>query len=350
MEEKDLNIILEVRAGSHAYGTNTPESDEDFRGIAIAPIDCYLGTLQRFEQLEQTQPTDRVLYDIQKFCRLALEANPNILEMLYTESPDIILCTCAGKMLRENRHLFLSTKVRFTFLGYAFAQLKRIKTHRNWLMNPPSKKPERAHFGLPDHKLIALDQQEAFIWMCSRIISDTLEEATLSQETRQELLATNFHGCLQSSIPDEIWPLLQRQTGATENFIYAMKQERAYSNALAAYNSYLNWQKTRNPKRAALEAKCGFDTKHALHLVRLIRMGSELLSGKGLIVKRPDAQELLAIRNGAWTFEQVENYAKDMEVRFEELYKSSPLPKIPDHKKVNDLCLAILETEFAKRI
>ena len=46
-------------------------------------------------------------------------------------------------------HDILTKKVQQTFHGYAMAQLKKIKTHRSWLLNPPTKKPSREDFGLP---------------------------------------------------------------------------------------------------------------------------------------------------------------------------------------------------------
>jgi predicted nucleotidyltransferase len=341
MNETDLKIILEVKAGSHAYGTSTRESDNDFRGIAIAPLPYYMGCSNRFEQLEIKEP-DRVIYDLIKYCRLALDANPNILEILYTDEEDTITITEAGRLLRKNRDIFLSKKVCFSYMGYAFSQVKRMRSHRGWLMNPKETQPLRSDFGLPNYNILTKDQQESFLWVVARVLKDTLDEAKLPDDVRDTLQNANLHGCLQSRIPTEILPALQDLTHASNEFIVAMQRERAYSAAMAEYNSYQIWKKTRNPKRAELEKKFNFDTKNALHIVRLIRTGEELLTGQGLIVKRPDAEELLAIRNGAWTFEQVEEYAATMEVKFKKLMKTSTLPEKPDVKKANALCQEIL--------
>ncbi len=37
----------------------------------------------------------------------------------------------------------LDLRAGYTFSGYAVAQLKRIKTHRRWLIHPPTHKPTR---------------------------------------------------------------------------------------------------------------------------------------------------------------------------------------------------------------
>lgn len=49
------NTILLTLAGSHAYGMNTPSSDLDLKGVAVAPIGCYLGFLDRFEQADKSE-------------------------------------------------------------------------------------------------------------------------------------------------------------------------------------------------------------------------------------------------------------------------------------------------------
>ncbi len=75
------------------------------------------------------------------------------------------------------------------------------------------------------------------------------------------------------------------------------------------------------------------NTKHAMHLVRLLRMGHEVLKTGQLLVKRPDAEELLNIRRGAWTwtYDQLVEYAEfmDNEARTT-LYQASSLPNKPD--------------------
>lgn len=75
------------------------------------------------------------------------------------------------------------------------------------------------------------------------------------------------------------------------------------------------------------------NSKHAMHLVRLLRMGVEALRDEEIIVKRPDAQELLDIRNGVWTYEEIVAYAEKMDKEVREVwYKKTNLPKRPDLK------------------
>jgi len=122
-----------------------------------------------------------------------------------------------------------------------------------------------------------------------------------------------------------------------------MKREQAYMHAKRHYDSYKQWKHGRNKKRAELEEKFGYDTKHASHLVRLMRMGKEILSEGKVIVYRPDREELKAIRNGAWDYDQIEEYAHTMEQEIISLMDSSPLSKEPNRKFLNQLCVDIIE-------
>ena len=126
------NQIFRCKSGSHAYGTNTPASDIDERGVFIAPPKFSLGCLFNVEQV-QISGEDTEIYELAKFVRLATDCNPNIIELLYTDNENIISIDQAWQRMVEHRHLFLSKKAKHTFSGYAMAQMKRIKGHNKWI-------------------------------------------------------------------------------------------------------------------------------------------------------------------------------------------------------------------------
>ena len=94
-----------------------------------------------------------------------------------------------------------------------------------------------------------------------------------------------------------------------------------------------------------MEAESGYDRKHASHLVRLLSMCKEILENGEVKVFRPDAKELLDIRNGKWSYDELINWAEEQEKSLDVFYKSgkSPLPKKPNLNKIDDLCLEIIE-------
>jgi len=294
--------IFLTRHGSQAYGTSTPTSDLDVKGICVPPKEYMLGFHKVFEQAEVKGDPDMVIYDIRKFFKLASDCNPNIIEVLFTSPEDWFHTTPSFQKLWANRHLFLSRKARHTFSGYAMSQLKRIHTHKRWLLNPPTHKPTREEYGLSDqHKAVSRDEMGAF----DKLIEDGYT--------------------------------------VDEHAMRVLQKEKAYQNALTEYTQYENWKKTRNEKRAATEAEFGYDTKHAMHLVRLLRMCREILVEGVVHVKRPDADELRAIRNGAWTYSELMLWAEQQDKDLDQLYAQSPLPHASDRDKLDQLCIEIIE-------
>jgi len=301
--------ILLVRHGSQAYGTALPGSDLDVRGVAIPPQRYFTGFLYRFEQAEQKPPLpDLTIFDIRKFFQLAADCNPNIIEILWVDPSDILYIDHWGRWLLQHRSDFLSQKAKYTFSGYAISQLKRIRTHRKWLLNPPKAKPERRDFGLPETTAISADQMGVIAALLAK------EETVLS-------------------VSEDVMTLYAR--------------ERSYHNALTQWAQYQTWKKSRNPSRAALEAQFGYDCKHAMHLVRLMRMCREILTEGVVFVRRPDAEELLAIRNGAWEYDQLIEWAEKQDAELEELVKTSPLPHSPDRVFLDKLCREMVQSHFS---
>lgn len=292
-------LTLQV-GGSHAYGMNTPESDVDFRGICVPPMEFYLDPFKNFEQFETHHP-DVTIFSISKFFRLAAECNPNIIEILFVDAkseyprwslPESDLSAAlewAWLLIKKNRKLFLSSRAAYSFSGYAMAQLKRIKTHRFWLLNPPTHRPTRGEFGLSD----------------------------LNGMSRSTLGVIRGSKDPENQFASEVMELYRK--------------EQSYLNAMAHWDQYQHWLNTRNPVRAENERIYGYDTKHGAHLVRLMRMGEEILTTGEVNVMRPDAEELLAIRNGAWSYEKITEWAWEMDGKVQALSKTTSLP----HSKEN---------------
>lgn len=342
-----------TRHGSHSYGTSIPTSDMDIRGVCIAPKEYYLGFFQTFEQAVQAEP-DLTIFELRKFLSLAADANPNVLELLFTDLSDHLLITPLGERLLGNRELFLSKKVKFTFQGYAHSQMKRIATHRRWLLNPVEKQPTRNEFGLPERTVIPADQLAA----AQAAISKKVDEWTwnelesvgpdiriaLQEEFTRRLLEITQWG--ESQVVDKVWQAAGNALGFDTNFLQVMDQERRYIGSLREYQQYQEWKKNRNPIRAEMEAKFGFDGKHALHLVRLSRCCKELLLTGELNVRRIDAEELISIRKGAWTFDQLLSWFEQQNTEIETAYLNSTLPKAPNRPKINELCVSMVEESF----
>jgi len=361
--------ILYVAHGSRAYGTHRPDSDMDFKGVTVPPRTYRDGFRLNFEQteirkaplgednlwyLEQqgmpaewvAEPVDAVIFDIRKFCKLAADCNPNIIEVLWTDPSDILITSKAGERLLDHRYDFLSRKVVHRFRGYAMAQLKRIKTHRKWLLDPPEKQPERADYDLPETTLIPKDQLAAAEAAVNKQIDSWEIDYGDLPESEKVYIREQIHRYMQDINvgSDEKFMAAARHIGLDENFIELMGRERRYKAAHTDWKHYQDWKKNRNEKRAALEAKFGYDTKHGLHLVRLMRMCRETLETGRVLVRRPDAEELLAIRDGVWSYETLMEWAEKQDVELLELSRTSVLPKVPNYNFLDQVCQEIVQS------
>lgn len=91
------------------------------------------------------------------------------------------------------------------------------------------------------------------------------------------------------------------------------------------------------------------DYKHAMHLVRLLRMGYEAVTQGEILVKRPDAKELLDIRFGKKSYEEIVAYAEEMERKvFEEGKVSKVLQHSPDLKLAAKVTMEVQDMVWKK--
>lgn len=339
----DHTILLTLH-GSHAYGMSTPTSDVDLKGVAIPPRAWFLGFLHTFEQVETQKPYDMVIYDIRKFCRLAADCNPNILEVLFVDDEHVRVILPAGQRLRDHRHAFLSTRVRHTFSGYAMAQLKRIESHRKWLLDPPEAPPRRADFGLPETPDLPRDQLLAALSMIDKKLDQwELDFQEVDRPQRIELQNRIAAWFAELSLgADARWRSAGRLLGFEDNFLDVLERERRFRAADDEWTRYLAWKKGRNAARAELEATSGYDTKHAAHLVRLLRMCREILTTGEVHVKRPDAADLLAVRAGDWPYDRLVAWAAEQDAELDAIAATSSLPRRPDRVALDALCQEIV--------
>ncbi len=270
MEKSNLtwlkqNTIYLTVAGSHSYGTNIATSDIDLRGIAIAPMDYYTGFNKRFEQAIFKDP-DAQIFDIVKFFKLASNANPNALEIIFTDPKFHLIKLPIFDLIYKNRHKFLSKRAKSSMKGYAKAQLQRMQSHYELFNNPVTEYPKRSDFDLPDKPTLDRDQYVA----AESIIQKKLDSwnpdlAFLESDVRKEIEQKvtemlNEIGAASIYIEkNKLWLEAALVENINVNVILAIKKEKEYKNKVKQYNQYQEWKANRNETRAALEAKYSYD-------------------------------------------------------------------------------------------
>jgi len=124
--------ILIGQLGSKAYGTDTPDSDDDFVSVVVSPLSYYIG-LNSWEndgslkiERKETHNAELTAFDIKKFLKLCLNFNPNVIPLLYLRQNDYEFMTSGGIRLLADRSAFTSKRAYNTMIGYAKSQRKAV--------------------------------------------------------------------------------------------------------------------------------------------------------------------------------------------------------------------------------
>ncbi|AEB77502.1 DNA polymerase beta superfamily protein [Clostridium botulinum] len=305
------NIILLTTGGSYAYGTNidTEEhtSDLDIRGICVERPEEIIG-LSSFEQFENKE-TDTTIYGLRKVIKLLLNCNPNVIEILGTKDEHLFICTKAGKLLRDNLDLFISKKAIASFGGYSTAQLRRLQNALARDSYPQKEKEE--------HILKSIESQ--MLTMKDRY-----------KEVKNEELKLYIDKSDKEDLESEIFIDISLKHYPLRDF------KNIYSEMTQIVKDY-DKLTHRNSKKDTLHLN-----KHAMHLIRLLLMGTEILEGKGVNTHREkDIELLLNIRNGKYSYNEIFEMVNDYDKQFKYAAEHTELQNNPDYKKVEELVMEI---------
>jgi predicted nucleotidyltransferase len=121
------HTVLSVVVGSRAYGLRTESSDTARRGDFVAPTPLFWHLDKPPTHVEGPLP-EQFSWEIERFCVLALQSNPTVLECLW--SPIVEHADPTGERLVALRRAFLSRRARRSFVEYAQAQFRRLDPER----------------------------------------------------------------------------------------------------------------------------------------------------------------------------------------------------------------------------
>jgi predicted nucleotidyltransferase len=266
--------------------------------------------LSSFEQFEDRK-TDTVIYGLKKFITLCLNSNPNVLEILGSRPEHVLVLTVEGKLLRENSILFLSKKAIQSFGNYATAQLRRLQ---NALARDsyPQKEKEQ-------HILNSISGQ-----------MDHLRR-TYTRFTDQEI-NLYIDRSEKEDMDTEIFVDINLQHYPLRDLKSILSDMDKICRDYASLNH-------RNNKKDELHLN-----KHAMHLIRLLVTGTEILEGKGINTYREKERELfLDIRKGRYSYPEIFEMVNKYEKQFKLSASNTSLPDEPDYGEVEELMLEIYD-------
>lgn len=354
------NIIFECITGSQCYGTATPESDIDYKFVYVLPQDNILG-LEYIEQLNITK--DNCGYEIRRFIELLKLNNPTILELLFTPDECVQYCHPAFQTLRDERFKFITKICKNSFGGYARQQINKARGQNkmmNWEMEKITRKTPLDFCyillidsgktrPLMDHiKFMAegynrtIEEQQSLYGLVK--LDHTKHNYAVYFDPSKTL---GFAGILNEDMTSTSLRLSSIPKGLTPLFNIFFNEE-AYTIHCADYKKYQIWLKQRNIQRWVDVDNHGqkIDGKNMSHCIRLIEMGLEIANGLGIIVRRPNKDELLDIRKGKVDLETILTMAdakiKAMDIAFDQ----SDLPASVDHQFCNEMLLKVRHTFY----
>ena len=235
------------------------------------------------------------------------------------------------------------------------AQLKRIKGHNKHINNPlPEAKPTQLEFFrlVQSYLDVKVLKHEDFMrklnnmsGVCTLVPFGADIYGVVPDHRDDVQPMFNPDGSIRKLQYEEIPDAVKKQPPLF--IVKYLRQDHVV--AKDKHHNYWQWVKNRNPARHELEEKYGYDTKHAMHLVRLLRMGQEIMETGQVIVRRPDAEELLGIRNGTHAYEDIVEWAADKDKLIREvLYKESKLPKHSNKQLAEELILSVQDAVWSQ--
>jgi hypothetical protein len=338
-----MKILLKAIVGSQAYGTNTTNSDVDYKGVYAQPVEDLIGFTYK-EQIEVSK--DECYFEVRRFLQLLQSANPTMLELLYMPPECIVEKHPAFDIIIQNRDKFLTRKCLQSFGGYALEQINKAKgleKKMNWEQDKITRKTpfDFCYIYEEGKTMLILSFLERNNWVADRCglvgLNHFKNCYALYYDTTGEL---EYKGIVSEKGNDV--KLSSVPKGEKPVSIMCFNQE-GYSSHCKDYIEYETWLKNRNVQRYVDIAnhQQQIDGKNLLHCRRLLDMAIEIATQKTINVRRPNAQELLKIRRGEIDLAAFMQKAEEEIFELNELFKKSDLPNEVDNDFVNELLLKV---------
>lgn len=336
--EKNLNKIVEIKFGSHLYGTDTPESDLDLKGIYIPTsreiiLQSYNPTVSIHRtkgegERNTKEDVDREFFSIDRYLSLFMEGQTVALDMLFATKDFYVSENDPDGLFKEifrNRERLITKNVT-AFVGYA--------------------KQQAAKYGIKGSRMDALKRTVEFLspLPLNARLGDYSKEVFLLIEQCKEFIS------LEKTPLVEVLDLPASHTaGATIQYLHVCGRKIAFTSTIKlardCFEKILAEYGAR-AKKANLDG--GIDWKALSHAVRVNTEAKELLLTSFITFPRPDREFLLKIKKGELAYEFV---AETIESGLAELYdahKISTLPDGPDREWANDFIFDVYSKEVKK--
>lgn len=349
LTDEKYRVIFRTVWGSHAYGTNTPESDRDTMGVFIMEKSHYLTASESIRQLSDERNDNR-FYTLKNFLGMAENANPNILDLLFTPVDCILQTTPYWAVLQQNRNLFVSKQASKSYCEYAFAQIKKAKGCNKRVHNPqPVEVPVAEDFC----KFIPVRSNDAVPGRPMDLKSANIklsEYHVAAVESSSELYRLYHYGTAARGVFRNGMLVCESIPFEDEKRLFSgllIFNKDAFEHAKSQHKQYWIWRQNRNEARWVDQEKglLDYDAKNMMHTFRLLYSGLNVMQNGEPLVRFSGEKlaELMAIRQGKFKYEELIEKSKSLSEKLSSLREKSTLPETADKGKIRDLLLEITD-------
>ncbi len=352
-------IVLECLSGSRAYGLDTAQSDTDIKGVFILPRELYFG----FECIDQvsSEKNDIVYYELKKYLQLLARNNPSTIELLFAPPDTILKRDSVMDMIDPS--LVVSRLCRDSFAGYALSQVKRAKGLNKKIFNPKTGEQPRAMDFC--HVLDGERTMPVLAWLeregleasgCGLAALPHVRDGYALFHARDATVPVAFSGLFRSAGRTPGAPASQDVSLSSvpkgmrpRTWLFFNRDD--FSRQLREYHEYKTWEASRNNDRflSTIEHGGGYDAKNMMHTFRLIRMAGEIASTGRPAIKRPDREELLSIKAGRYSYEDLLDMAAKEIISIDEAFSTSSLRAKPDQAAIESWAINIRTTWYDRQ-
>lgn len=323
-----MNKIVEIKFGSYLYGTNTPNSDLDLKGIylptareiVLEKVRRNVSTTRPKAEFEKNNKddVDIEIFSLKEFLSLLIDGQTVALDMIF--APDSFQLFKGDRYdifqtIYANKDRLLSKGI-LSFIGYARKQASK--------------------YGIKGSRVRAVKDTIDFL--------QTLPEKDLLKDVRVPLDVFVARG-------DEFIRYVQMPdpNGAIVTFFEVCGRKLQLTNSVKYCLAILNKIYNEYGQRARLaEVNDGIDWKALSHAVRVNFEGQELLRTGFITFPCPNKQLLLDIKTGKLPYKEVEVVIEKGLQELEAAQRDSILPVKPDEQWAEDFLYNIY-SEIVKK-
>lgn len=324
-----MTMIVRMKFGSHLYGTDTPQSDLDFKSIFVPASRDIL--LQRIKHTVATKrpkimgeknyagEVDEEAYALHRFMQLVSEGQTVSLDMLFAHDGAILERTAVWDDIVANRHRLL-TKKSAAFVGYCRTQANK--------------------YGIKGSRVAAARAATAMFKDAMERVGTTAKVEAIAP-VLERFVAENEHSALVplSAIGRGEGHLLMHFECCNKKVPYTNSIKLAYELFARVYDEY-------GERARKAETNVGIDWKALSHAVRVAREAMELLETGHITFPLPYAAHILAIKTGSLTYDAVAAEIEALLESVEAVSTKSNLPDRPDEQYMEDL----IKAEYRKSV